>query len=217
MRINEMITKAKLLWSLIEFSTIHFRSNFGDHLRSGDHFRPGIICDTTPSIKICLEGFLGGRRGGEGERAAGVSVLVTVGASTDVTQVPYKDQALLEQMKEKASEDLTVQITYKYSLRKNPMPQAKRFQELKLWSEPTGPEDRPWLSRLFPDRFRGPKKTPGTFSCGFRKLLHIAKWNLFEASSVTKTLESSGFLLKDVPYISRGSILCWFRLFTVVI
>lgn len=35
------------------------------------------------------------------------------GASNDVTQVTFKDQALLKQMKEKACEDLTVQITYK--------------------------------------------------------------------------------------------------------
>ena len=82
-----MITKAKLLWSLIKFSTIHFRSNFGDHFRSGIAFGRGsfaILHQDSDS-----------------------------GARTDVTQVTFKDQAQLEQMKEKASEDLTVQITYK--------------------------------------------------------------------------------------------------------
>lgn len=53
----------------------------------------------------------GGRRGG----GAGCWCFRTrdSGASTDVTQVTFRDQALLEQMKDKASEDLTVQITYK--------------------------------------------------------------------------------------------------------
>lgn len=60
-------------------------------------------------------GFLGG--GGEGRGLGGAGRWCfrarDSGASTDVTQVTFKDQALLEQMKEKACEDLTVQITYK--------------------------------------------------------------------------------------------------------
>ena len=59
---------------------------------------------------------VGEGRGGEGRRAALGRWCFRArdsGASTDVTQVNLRDQALLEQMKEKASEDLTVQITYK--------------------------------------------------------------------------------------------------------
>lgn len=99
--------------------------------------------------------FFGGGEGSGRGRAAGVSVHVTVVQVTMSRKSPSK----LKQMKEKACEDVTVQIRYKWSLRKNPMRQAKRFQELKLWSEPTRPsEERPWLSRLFPDRFEGRRK-----------------------------------------------------------
>ena len=55
------------------------------------------------------------------------------------------------------------------------MRQAKRFQENYDLSRP----DRPktvrdfvgWVPRSFPSA----EETPGTFSCGFRKLLYIAK------------------------------------------